>query len=53
MREREDIEWIRRKNLDGVATLVTDLTPGYSTAKQNPHICNHPLMAALREAWSF
>ena len=34
MREREDIEWIRRKNLDGVATLVTDLTPGYSTASK-------------------
>ena len=31
------------ENLDGVATLVTDLAPGYSTTKQNPHICNQPL----------
>ena len=35
------------ENLDGVATLVTDLAPGYSTTKQNPHICNQPLYGAI------
>ena len=33
--------------LDGVATLVTDLARGYSTTKQNPHICNQPLYGAI------
>ena len=37
----------REVNLDGVATLVTDLAPGYSTTKQNPHICNQPLYGAI------
>ena len=40
------------ENLDGVATLVTDLAPGYSTTKQNPHIGNQPLTAPLHEVWS-
>ena len=35
------------ENLDGVATLVTDLASGYSTTKQNPHICNQPLYGAI------
>ena len=33
--------------LDGVATLVTDPPRGYSTTKQNPHICNQPLYGAI------
>ena len=37
----------KQENLDGVATLVTDLAPGYSTTKQNPHICNQPLYGAI------
>ena len=34
--------------LDGVATRVTDLARGYSTAKQNPHMCNQPLYGAIK-----
>ena len=33
--------------LDGVAMLVTDPPRGYSTTRQNPHICNHPLYIAF------
>ena len=33
--------------LDGVATLVTDPPRGYSTTKQNSHICNQPLYSAI------
>ena len=33
--------------LDGVATLVTDLARGYSTTKQNPHMCHKPLYGAI------
>ena len=33
--------------LDGVAILVTDLARGYSTTKQNPHMCNQPLYGAI------
>ena len=35
------------EKLDGVATLVTDLARGYSTTKQNPHMCNQPLYGAI------
>ena len=31
---------------------MTDLAPGYSTTKQNPHIGNQPLTAPLHKVWS-
>ena len=42
----QDITTGEGGKLDGVATLVTDLARGYSTTKQNPHICNQPLYGA-------
>jgi hypothetical protein len=43
----QDITTGEGGKLDGVATLVTDLARGYSTTKQNPHMCNQALYGAI------